>query len=166
MGALLNTHTGHSFIDIPEVWEGSTFGKSYSFNFALRAPYGDPISIYQSIYVPLCVILAGSLPRATGNASYTSPFLLRAYCKGMFAIPLGIIESLSIQRGSSEFGWNVSSLPTQVDVSISIKDLAPALYYGIGSGGLLASIDEVYAQNSTFNEYLMTLAGMGLADVS
>lgn len=162
--ALLNTYTGHSYFDIPEVWESSSFGKSYSFNFALRSPYGDPISIFQSIYVPFACLLAGALPRATGDASYTSPFLLRAYCKGMFAVPLGIIESLSVQRGSSEFGWNITSLPTQVDISISIKDLSPAMYYGIGSGNISSILNEVFSQNSSFNEYLLTLSGIGLAE--
>ena len=162
--ALLNNYTGHSYFDIPEVWESSSFGKSYGFNFALRAPYGDPISIFQSIYTPFALILAGTLPRATGEASYTSPFLLRAYCKGMFAVPLGIIESLSVQRGASEFGWNLSSLPTQIDISISIKDLSPAMYYAIGSGSPASALYDLFAQNSSFNEYMMTLSGMGLAE--
>lgn len=150
------------FIDVPEQWSGSSFNKSQSFNFQLRAPYGDITSIYQSIIVPLAMILAGAIPRATGANSYTQPFLCRAYCKGIFAIPLGIIDSISIKRGSSEFGWTHSGLPTCVDVSISIKDLSSAMYMALhqswlGNEGVGSN---AYTDNS-FSEYLMTLAGTG-----
>jgi hypothetical protein len=150
------------FIDVPEQWSGSSFNKSQSFNFQLRAPYGDITSIYQSIIVPLAMILAGAIPRATGPNSYTQPFLCRAYCRGIFAIPLGIIDSISVKRGSSEFGWTHSGLPTCVDVSISIKDLSSAMYMALhqswlGSKGVGSN---AYTDNS-FSEYLMTLAGTG-----
>lgn len=150
------------FIDVPEQWSGSSFNKSQSFNFQLRAPYGDITSIYQSIIVPLAMLLAGAIPRATGANSYTQPFLCRAYCRGIFAIPLGIIDSISIKRGSSEFGWTYSGLPTCVDVSISIKDLSSAMYMALhqtwtGGEGVGSN---AYTDNS-FSEYLMTLAGTG-----
>lgn len=159
LGEVVNTGV---FIDVPEQWSGSSFNKSQSFNFQLRAPYGDITSIYQSIIVPLAMILAGAIPRATGANSYTQPFLCRAYCKGIFAIPLGIIDSISIKRGSSEFGWTHSGLPTCVDVSISIKDLSSAMYMALhrswlGKDGVGSN---AYTDNS-FSEYLMTLAGTG-----
>lgn len=161
---LLNGYTGSAYIDIPEVWQNSTFGKSYSFDMQLRSPYGDPISIFQSIYVPLCMILAAALPRAAGKHAYTSPFLIRAYCRGMFSIPLGIIESISIRRGSSEFGWNINQLPTQIDISFTIKDLSPNMYMAIGTGTVGTELSAIFSQNSTFQEYLMTLGGLGLAE--
>lgn len=160
LGGATSVLMGDAFIDIPEVWKGSGFNKSYSISFQLRSPYGDPISIMQSIYLPLALILAGTLPRAAGKNSYTSPFLCRCYCKGMFAIPLGIIESLSIKRGSSEFGWNNANLPIAVDVNLSIKDLSPAMYMSLGTD----SWSEVFNQNSSFQEYMLTLSGMGLQD--
>lgn len=161
---LLNAYSGSAYIDIPEVWQNSTFGKSYSFDMQLRAPYGDPISIFQSIYVPLCMVLAAALPRAAGKHAYTSPFLIRAYCRGMFSIPLGIIESISIRRGSSEFGWNINQLPTQVDISFTIKDLSPNMYMAIGTGRIDTELSAIFSQNSSFQEYLMTLGGLGLAE--
>lgn len=151
---------GGAFIDIPEQYASSDFGKSHSLNFQLRSPYGDIISIYQSIMVPLAMILAGALPRAAGANAYTSPFLCRVYCKGMFSIPLGIIESVSIKRGSSEFGWTYQNLPTCIDVSITIKDLSPVMYIGM-KGSELSSL---FGDLNTFDEYLQTLAGMGLME--
>lgn len=156
-----NIFTGNGFADIPEVWQGSQFSKSYSFNMTLRSPYGDPVSIMQSIYIPLACLLAAALPRAVGNHAYTSPFLVRAYCKGMFAIPLGIIDSISVKRGASEFGWSTSQLPTVVDVSFTIKDLSPVMHMAIASSGI-DELMSVFSQNSSFQEYLLTLSGLGL----
>ena len=149
-----------SWIDIPEQYSGSDFNKSHSLSIQLRSPYGDMVSIYQSIIVPLACLLAGTLPRGSGENSYTQPFLCRVYCKGMFAIPMGIIDSLSIKRGDSEFGWNYNQIPLCIDVSLSIKDMSPIMYLALNDsvyGG-------IFATDSTFNQYLNTLSGMGLFD--
>ena len=160
LGGAAEMVLGSGRVDIPDIWTESSFSKNYSFNMALRSPYGDPISIYQSIYVPLSMILAGCLPRAVGANAYTAPFLVRAYIKGMMGIPLGIIDSVNIKRGSDQFGWNSARLPTAVDVSFTIKDLSPAMYMAMTDGQGL--FDVVSGSNSSFQEYLMTLGGLGL----
>lgn len=161
LNGLTSIMTGTGVIDIPEVWQGSSASKNYSFQLELRAPYGDPLSIMQSIYVPLALILAGALPRAIGPTAYTSPFLCRAYCKGMFAVPLGMIDSLTIRRGGEQHGWNAQRLPTAVSVSFTIKDLSPTMYAALGDQSLW---HQVFGENSSFQEYLLTLSGMGLAE--
>lgn len=152
---------GSGRLDIPDVWKDSQFSKAYSFNMALRAPYGDPVSIMTSIYIPLSMLLAGALPRAVGPNAYTSPFLVSAYSKGMFSIPLGIIDSMTIKRGAEQHGWNYQSLPTSIDVSFTIKDLSPTMYMAVADS---TSWKNVFGQNSTFQEYLLTLGGTGLAE--
>ena len=147
-----------AYLDIPEQYAGSDFGKSHSINLQLRSPYGDMISIYQSIIVPLSMILAGCLPRAGGDNSYVQPFLCRVYCKGMFSVPMGIIDSVNVKRGSSEFGWTYQNLPTCVDVSISIKDMSPVMYMTMADG----IFTSIIAQDSAFKEYMLTLSGVGL----
>lgn len=149
-----------AYIDIPEQYKSSDFSKSHSLSFQLRSPYGDPVSIYQSIMVPLFCLLAGVMPRGAGLHSYMQPFLCRVYCKGLFSIPLGIIDSLSVKRGSSEFGWTYANLPTCVDVNVSIKDLSPAMYMGMADN----TLENPFGTNNNFDEYLLTLAGLGLFD--
>lgn len=156
---LANAALSGAWIDIPEQYDSSSFSKSHAVSFQLRSPYGDLVSIYQSIIVPLACILAGSLPRAGGPNSYTQPFLTRIYCKGMFAVPMGIIDSVSIKRGDSEFGWTYDGLPTCVDVSISIKDMSPIMYLAIDDRILTHT---VFGNDSSFQEYLLTLSGVGL----
>ena len=158
INGLASAMVGGAFIDIPESYRSSDFSKSHSLSFQLRAPYGDITSIYQSIMVPLACLLAGVLPRASGPNSYTQPFLCRVYCKGMFSIPLGIIDSLSLKRGSSEFGWTYQNLPTAIDVSMSIKDLSPIMYMAMAD----KTLENIFGTNNSFNEYMLTLAGTGL----
>lgn len=149
---------GGAFVDIPDQYKGSDYNKSHSLSFQLRSPYGDITSIYQSIIVPLACLLAGALPRAGGANSYVQPFYCRWYCAGMFSIPMGIIDSISIKRGSSEFGWTYQNLPTCVDVSISIKDLSPMMYMAVDNSAFEAWL----GANNSWQEYLLTLSGAGL----
>lgn len=160
--------TGSGMIDIPDVWRDSSVSKHYSFDMRLRAPYGDPISIIQSLYTPLAMILAAAMPRATGSSSYGTPFICRAYSKGMFAVPLGMIESVTIKRGSDTHGWTYQNLPTCIDVNFTIKDLSPCMYMAMGdlTGSITDTFNEALGNNSSFQEYLLTLSGMGLAERS
>lgn len=156
---------GAGFVDIPEIWASSQFTKSYSFDFQLRTPYGDPFSIFYSLYVPLAMIMAAAFPRSVGQNTYTAPFLVRAYCQGMFAIPMGIIDSITIRRGAAEYGWADSMLPTQIDVSFTIKDMSPIMHVAIADGGI-SNWMAILGQNSSFQEYLLTLSGVNIAERS
>lgn len=158
----INVVSGNGFYDIPEVWQNSTFNKSYNFNVQLRARYGDPVSIFQSIYIPLMLLLAAALPRSIGKNTYTSPYLIRGFCKGMFAVPCGMITDMSIRRGAPEYGWNNNFLPTSVDVSITIKDLSPAFFLSMADRGF--GLADVLSRNDSLQEYLTTLSGVGLSD--
>lgn len=158
IGAVLVT--GNGFLEIPKVWRSSTMTRNYSFNFKLRSRYGDPVSVFQSIYIPLFMLIALAAPRAIGDSSYTSPFLIRAYCRGMFHIPLGIITSLTINRGSPEFGWSSDFYPLEVNVSVTIEDLSPQLFVSMNDG-----IIDTFTRNSTMQAYLDTLSSLGLRDM-
>ena len=156
--------SGNGFFDLPKQWSGSAgMSRSLSFNMKLRAKTGgDNVSIFQSIMIPLSCLLAAALPRQVGDTTYTSPFLVRAFCKGMFAVPAGIITTLSVTRGSSEFGWSLSKLPTVVDVSFTIEDLSPMLYLSIAGGqGAIKAIGQAFANNTKMHEYINTLVGIG-----
>ena len=167
LGGLSSLALGSARIDFPEIWDNSSVSRSYSFSMALRSPYGDPYSIFQSIYIPMSLIMAAALPRAAGKTSYTSPFLIRAYSRGMFAIPLGLIDSVSIKRGSDQHGWTVDRHPTQVDISFTVKDLSPMMYQTLqeDADGTLSNILNIMSTtDSSFHDYLETLGGLSLHD--
>ena len=151
MGGNINVITGNGFTDIPERWQSSSFSRSFTVEIPLRARLGDPVSWYTSVGAPLGAILAGSFPRGIGGAMYTSPFLVRGYCKGMFSFPTGIISDVSLSRDTAEFGYNINHLPMAINVNMTIKDLSPILYIGMDND-----------MNSSMDEYLANLSGLGL----
>ena len=155
--------SGNGYFDLPKQWSGSNgMSRNVTFNMRLRARTGgDNVSIFQSIMIPIAGLLAAALPRGVGDSTYTSPFLVRAFCKGMFAIPAGIISTLSLTRGSSEFGWSLSKLPTVVDVSFTIEDLSPMLFLSIAGQGELTAVMQAFTNNSKMHEYINTLVGIG-----
>lgn len=156
---------GSAFVDIPQHWAAATASlPSSSFTINLRSPYGNKMSIYQNIHVPLAMLLAGVLPLSTGNHSYTSPFLVEMYNQGRSQVRLGIIDSMSITRGVGNLGWSVDQLPLGVDVTFSIKDLSSIMHMPIAPNFSLNPTKGVFDDDNSFNDYLAVLAGMSLSD--
>ena len=108
----------------PELWSSSSMGRSYQIDIKLRSPDGDSLSVYLNVLVPLYHLLCLAAPQMMKDNYniYYSPFLVKAYCKSMFNIDMGIITSMDISKGK-EGDWNANGLPTSIDVSITIKDL-------------------------------------------
>lgn len=150
------------FHDIPEIWRGAQFSKSYSFNMTLKAPLGDNVSVMQAEYVPLALLMAAAFPRQINSGMYTAPFYVRGYCKGQFAITLGIIESMTITPGSSGRNWSIGMLPTSVDVNFVIRDLSPIVAMGI-AGDVLDFLN-ILDRNTAMHEYLATMSGIGFRE--
>lgn len=156
--------SGNGYLDIPDIWKSSSFSKSVSFDLQLRARAGDKISIFQSIYIPLAMLLAAACPRGIGENAYAQPFLLEAYSAGLYSVPLGIIESLSIKRGQNEFGWTHDDLPTAIDVTVTIKDLTPILFMSLVDAAGAADVKNIMDANTGMLDYLNTLSGLDLSD--
>lgn len=112
----------------PEIWQDSTFTKNYNISMKLRTPDGDKLSWFMNIYVPLChlVCMAAPVQAEDGVSGYVSPFLVRAYYRGLFNCEMGIITDMSITKGK-EGAWTIDGLPTEIDVDITLKDLYSAL---------------------------------------
>lgn len=126
---------GSAFFDIPKMWESSTANlPRVNYTIKLNSPYGNPISQLFNIYVPLCMLLCMALPKSTGKQTYTSPFLIEFYDKGRAQSRLGIIDSMSITRGTSSLAFNSAGLPLAMDVSFSIMDLSSIMHMPISMG--------------------------------
>jgi hypothetical protein len=140
-------------IILPEIWNDSSFSRSYSCSMKLVSPSGDKLSIFMNILVPIYHLLGLTLPREASDQAYMSPFLVRAYYKGLFNVDMGIISGLNITKGD-EGEWTVDGLPTVANVSFDIKDLYSGLYMSksLGEGrtqGILSNIQELdYIANS------------------
>lgn len=118
----LNTVVTGGKLMFPEIWNDSSFARTYNINMKLISPSPDNLSIWRHILVPLAHIYGLVCPRQADKYGYSAPFLVKVFCKGMFHIDMGIITSVNITKGK-ENTWNKDGLPTYVDVSISVKDL-------------------------------------------
>jgi len=141
----------------PQIWSNSNFNKSYSISIKLVTPSYDRFSWWLNIYVPLCHLMAFVLPRSEYVNSYTTPFLVKAFYKGMFNIDMGIITEMSFTRGK-EGSWTSDGLPTVVDVSFTIQDLYSAM--GMTSSGKM--FKGFTLQNVSELDYLANLCGINI----
>ena len=140
---------------IPEIYSNSSYDKNYSFTMTLATPYGNKLAWYINIGVPLCHLLGLALPLQLSANTYKSPFLLKCFSQGWFNCSLGIVDSISIDKGGDQ-SWNVYSLPNEVRVSISIKDLYSTLTLPANRSQFIA--------NSGMMEFLMVNCGLDITN--
>lgn len=150
-----------AFVDIPNTWKNSTANlPKMEYKIELRATYGNKISIFTEMYLQLMMLLAGTLPLSTGRNSYTSPFLVEVYRKGRSQVRMGIIESISINRGVGNTGWSVDQLPLAIDVTLTIADLSTILHMPLDTR------TGAYDDDSAYSDYMATLGSLGLMDIT
>lgn len=159
--------TGSAFVDIPERWENSSASMpSSSYTLELRAPYGNPLSEFINIDVPLACLLAAALPMSHGNQSYGSPFLCELYVKGRNAIRLGMINSLSITRGTGNMGWSNSGHAIGVDISFEVKDLSTVMHAPIQTHvNSINPFAGIFTRETPWNDYMAVLGNMSIEDM-
>jgi hypothetical protein len=162
LSSVISTMTGGGYVDIPKRWEDSDMSMpQITYNMQLISPYGNTISQLQNIYIPLAMLLAGTLPLSTGKSSYTSPFLCSLYSKGVQNIKLGMITSLSITRGTSNLGFNSKRKPLALDVSFTVTDFSTRVTAPVSSS--LFDIFNVSLEDDTpLGNYIATLGSRDL----
>lgn len=154
--------TGGKLI-FPEIWADSEFSQSFDVNIKLRCPSPNLLQWYLDICVPLNHLIAFVMPRTPagfgdgaktdGGNGYCTPFLVRAFYKGLFNCDMGIVTSLSISKGS-EGMWSIDGLPSVVDVSMTIKDL-----YNVMAMSNPDNVND-FMNNTTFMNYLANTCGI------
>ena len=152
--------TGAGRYVLPEIWTDSSFSRSYSVNFKFRSPYGSKLSIFENTFVPLIFLMGMTIPRKVAIQSYTNPFYVKSYCKGLFSIELGMITSLSISRGEEKNDRTNEQLFRSVNVTVNVKDMLACIPMGLDGGvfGISKS-----ANNGMFN-YMANLAGIDFVE--
>lgn len=160
--SLLSGLAGSGYIDIPKHWQSSSANLSRStYTMKLISPYGNAYSRIQNIMIPLAMIMAGTLPLSAGKQSYVSPFICQLFDRGRSQIRLGMIESLSITRGTSNLPFNSRGEVLALDVSFTIADLSSIMHMPVTQGNFLghsATLDE----DNILTDYLAVLAGQDI----
>lgn len=156
LGSEFSTVAAGGKLIFPEIWDDSSFSRSFDISIKLRTPDCDPISWYMNICVPMCFLIGLVAPQQKSSNGYFSPFLVRAFYKGLFNVDMGIITDLSFTKGK-EGAWNINGLPTEVDVSMTIKDLYQAVL-SITS----ENHDKWFMNNTTLMDYMANLCGINI----
>ena len=141
----------------PQIWSNSSFSRSYNISIKLTTPSTDRVSWWLNIYVPLCHLMALVCPRAEYVNSYTTPFIIKAFYKGMFNIDMGIITEMTFNKGK-EGSWTKDALPTVVDVSFTIQDL----YSSMGISSTQHMFKGHTLQNVAEMDYVANLCGINI----
>lgn len=144
-------------MQFPQIWANSTFSKSYNITIKFVTPNPDPFSWWLDCYVPMCHCMALVMPRSEYVNSYTTPFLVKAFYKGMFNIDMGIITEMSFNRGK-EGSWTKDGLPTVVEVSMTIQDL----YSSMGMTSIGKMFKGLTMQNVAEMDYIANLCGINI----
>jgi hypothetical protein len=153
---------GSGFIQVPKHWQSSTASlPKSSYTMDLVSPYGNAISQMQNIYIPLCMILAGALPIATGKQSYGSPFICEIWDRGRCQSRLSMIESISISRGTGHLAFDTRGHALAVQVTFSLVDLTSLIHMPISAGGMFEG-DMTLDEDNLLCDYLAVIAGQDI----
>ena len=151
-------------VSMPKIWADSNVNfPRASYKMHLFSPYGNAYSQLFNIYLPLSMILAASLPRATGLSTYTSPFMCQLYDRGRVTSTLSMITDVSVTRGTSNLGFTRSGHPNAIDIDFTITSLDEIVSVDIASNGLLMNGLKQFdpnVHNTPFTDYLSTVAGV------
>jgi hypothetical protein len=110
--------------------------------------------------VPTIFFICMTAPRQIGVSTYTSPFYVRAFSKGLFSTEIGIIDRLDITKSEEKNERTIEGFSKIINCTVSIKDVVPKLMVGLDAGifGILS------AKNTGFREYIAMMANIDLYD--
>lgn len=186
---------GNAFLDVPKHWEGSTANLPRAeYTIPLFSPYGNRMSRYMNLMIPISMILAGGLPLSAGRSSYTSPFLCQIYHHGRVQCQLGMIDSITINRGTGNIGFNAENEMLGAEITVSVMDLSSIAHVPIKGSfsadnlpaaalsgiaatvggalggdtgaalGIAATTGAVWDEQSAFSDYMAVLGGLNPND--
>lgn len=151
-------------VTMPKIWESSSASlPRASYKMKLISPYGNPYSQLFNIYLPLSMIMAGSLPRSTGASSYAHPFFCQLFDRGRVNINLGMIDSVSITRGTSNLGFSRSGHPNAIDIDFSVANMDEIVALDINESGVLSKVLDNLSldfSETPLTDYLNTITGV------
>ena len=139
---------------LPQIYQNSSYSKSYGITVHLKTPYGSKLGYYLNVFVPMMHLIALAVPRQGTSNTYESPFLVKAYVDGVFSCNMGMVESISINRSSES--WSAEGLPSEVDVTLNITDLYSQLMMSSSANPAL------FVANASLQEFLATNCGLSL----
>ena len=165
LGSHLVTVASGGKLVFPEIWSDSSYSRSFNVRFKFISPDCSNLSVFLNVLVPLFHLLGLVAPqmsyidKVANPNGYTNPFLVRAVYKGFFNIDMGIIESMSVNKGA-ECQWTPEGVPTSIEVDIGIKDLYNML--SITETNSTDGLKYDTLNNTVLMDYIANLCGINI----
>ena len=140
----------------PKIYDKSDISKNYSVTIELKTPYGNRLSYFLNVLVPLFHLIALAIPKQGTANTYSSPFLLKAFMPGMWTCNLGIVQSINIEKDPDRDSYTVDGYPSAMRVTLNIEDLYSDLNISNSRDAIL------FLANSSLIEYISTNCGVNL----
>lgn len=146
-------------IVFPQIVDDCTYGKECQFTVRFIAGSGN----CEARYLMRCEfnhLLAFILPKQLKGMldMYTTPFLVRAVCRGRFSCEMGVLTNVRVTYGGQDdMAWTADGQPTEIEVSFSITPLYSKLY--------MTSCDQIqgmFLKNTGMMEYLLVNSAVDL----
>jgi hypothetical protein len=155
---------GSAFVNIPKHWENFTAQMPRTtYTMKLVAPYGNTISRIINIDVPLVMLLVAALPKSAGKQAYTWPFLIELYDRGRQQTRLGMIDSLTVTRGTTNMGFTKDGEYNGVEVSFSVMPMDNIIGIPISAGFSVNPLKGVFDDDNMYSDYMNVLASVSLS---
>ena len=143
----------------PQVVDDCTFGRECQFTVRFVAGSANCESRFL-MRNEFNHLLAFVLPRqVAGNIDmYTTPFLVRGLCKGLWNCEIGVVTGFQVTYGGTDdSAWTIDSQPTEIEATFSITPLYSKL--------VMSSMDElttIFLRNTGLMEYIIVNCGVDL----
>lgn len=159
---------GSGFVDIPQRWMDSAHQMpTSSYTIKCRPPYGNIMSRFLNMHVPIACLLAGTLPVSYGRHSYGSPMICEMYVQGKNQSRLAMITSLSISRGEGNLGWSKDGAFLGCDISFEVTDFSTIMHAPIDTGmQQLGNFRWLMSDDNVFNDYMAVLSNMSINEMT
>ena len=159
---VLSGMASNGVIAMDKKWDDSSVTlPSVTYSMDLMAVSGNPIAKLQNIWLPVSMILAGMLPQSAGRSAYTSPLLCSLFSKGVQRIEKGMIVSASIERGTSNLGFDRNRNPLAVRISFTVADFNTIITSPVNSS--MFDIFNVNMEDDTpLGNYLAVMGGRNI----
>lgn len=131
-----------SRIELPKIWDNSTYMPSFTSVVRLVSPYGHPNAIKEFIIRPLIHLLLLSTPTTYDGISFNRPQTLSIQAYGINYTPLGIIQSINLRRGGADTSFNVYRQPLSIEASVVFQFLTNGIAHFDGGVKSQLNYDE------------------------
>ncbi|MGL5316846.1 MAG: hypothetical protein ACRC92_26550 [Peptostreptococcaceae bacterium] len=125
---------------LPDVWKDTNNTKSHQLRFKFASAYGNKLSIYKSVIVPMLHAIVPALPNQQGASNtYQAPYLVNCMSRGSVNCLMGVVTGIQINRNHETL--SIDGLPTEVEVIMTVQELNSmfAIPQKISTKGLLES---------------------------